>query len=344
MEQKESFFGDVRKHLMSGVSFMLPVIIIYAFFLVLGQAPGAVGELFATISTTASGLIGPILAAYIAFSIVGKLSLAPTFVVAMIGESMGMGFIGGLVVGLLMGYIIKLLMVVSKKFKQGQTNDLLMSFIIVPMVATMIGGALIYFVIGNPVTNAMDAVYAWLESLSTTNVVLISALLGLMIAFDMGGPVNKVAYTFAIAASTAGLFKIVAPVLVAITVPVLSVGLATIIFKKRYDDGERVEGKTALFMSIFGLTEGAIPFAVINPFRVIPALMTGSMVGAVSAALFGVENTSVIPSLIGTVVGSPSVYDAIFFIIAHLIGTAVTVTLLIVLKKKDEEDEALVLE
>jgi len=339
MNQKESFFGDVRKHLMSGVSFMLPVIIIYAFFMLLGQAPGAVGELFANLSTIASGLIGPVLAAYIAFSIVGKLGLAPTFVVAMLGEQMGMGFIGGLVVGLLMGYIIKGLVVISKKFKQGQANDILMSFIIVPMISTIVGGLLIYFVIGTPIMNAMDATYNWLESLSGVNIVLISALLGLMIGFDLGGPVNKVAYTFAIAASTAGLFHIVAPVLVAITVPVLSVGLVTVFFKKKYSEDERIEGKTALFMSMFGLSEGAIPFAVVNPLRVIPALMTGSMVGAIAAAIFGIENSTVIPSLIGLAVGSPSVYDAIFFVVAHLIGTAVAVGLLVLFKKNDEEDE-----
>jgi len=336
MNQKESFFGDVRKHLMSGVSFMLPVIIIYAFFMVLGQIPGSVGELFATISQTASGFIGPILAGYIAFSIVGKLGLAPTFIVALIGEQMGMGFIGGLIIGLLMGYIIKALIVLSKKFKEGQANDILMSFIIVPMLATMIGALLIHFVIGTPLINAMDAVKGWLETLSGVNIVLLSAILGLMIAFDMGGPVNKVAYTFAIAASTEGLNHIVAPVLVAITVPVLAVGLTTIIYKKHYDEDERIEGKTALFMSIFGLTEGAIPFAVINPFRVIPALMAGSMVGAVTAALFSVENTAVIPSLIGLAVGSPTVYDAIFFVVAHAAGVAVTVALLIILKKKEE--------
>lgn len=335
MKEKERFFGDVRKHLMSGVSFMLPVIIIYAFFLVLGQAPGEIGEFFTLVSETASGFIGPILAAYIAFSIVGKLGLAPTFIVALIGEEMGMGFIGGLIVGLLMGYIIKGLIVISKRFKQGQGNDILMSFIIVPMISTMVGGLLIYFVIGTPLISAMDAVYDWLESLSGVNTVLISALLGLMIAFDMGGPVNKVAYTFAIAASTEGLHHIVAPVLVAITVPVLAVGLTTLIFKDKYDEDERVEGKTALFMSIFGLTEGAIPFAVIHPFRVIPALMAGSMVGAITAAIFTVENTAVIPSLIGLFVGSPTFYDGIFFVISHLVGVAVTIILLRVLKEKE---------
>ncbi len=352
MNMKE-FFGDVRKHLMSGVSFMLPVIIVYAFFLVLGQIPGELGVLCFKISLIAQSLIAMVLAAYIAFSIVGKLGLAPTLIVAyfatasgvevigqdIVVETLGMGFIGGIIVGLLMGYIIKGLVVLAGKFKQGQANDIVTSFIVVPVISVLAGGALVYFVIASPVNTAMAWLYAQLEGMSTGSAVLIALILGAMIAFDMGGPVNKVAYTFAIAASDAGLYHVVAPVLVAITVPVLSVGLATIIFKGKYTDDERVTGKSALFMSIFGLTEGAIPFAVVNPFRVIPALIVGSMAGAASAALFSVTNTSVIPSLVGIIFGGGSIVNILLYLLAHAIGTAVCVTLLIVLKQKEEEAE-----
>ncbi|MCG7853375.1 MAG: hypothetical protein MIO92_12710, partial [Methanosarcinaceae archaeon] len=186
---------------------------------------------------------------------------------------------------------------------------------------------------------AMNGLYSWLEGMSSGSAVLIALILGAMIAFDMGGPVNKVAYTFAIAASDTGLYHVVAPVLVAITVPVLSVGLATVIFKKKYTEDERVTGKSALFMSIFGLTEGAIPFAVVNPFRVMPALMVGSMIGAASAALFGVTNTTVIPSLVGLILGGGSIGNILLYLLAHVIGVVACVALLIVLKKKEEEVE-----
>ncbi len=334
--ENEKFFSDIKRHLMSGVSYMLPVIIIYAFFMVLGQIPGEVGELFLELSDTASMLIAPVLAAYIAYSIIGKLALAPAFVVGLFSESLGMGFIGGIIVGLLMGYIIKSFIVFSKRFKDSQGKDVLMSFIIIPVFSTMIGGALIYFLIANPVTMALDSVYTWLENMGTANAVLVALILGGMIAFDMGGPVNKIAYTFAIAASTEGLHHVVAPVLIAITIPVLSVGLATLIFKSKYDEDERLQGKTALFMSIFGLTEGAIPFAVVNPFRVIPAFMVGSMTGAALSAILVVENTTVIPSLMGLALGSPTVIDALLFILCHIVGVAVTIALLIVLKEKEE--------
>ena len=336
MNNNENFFGDVRKHLMSGVSYMLPVIIIYAFFMVLGQIPGEIGELFLSISTTASMLIAPMLAAYIAYSIVGKLALAPAFVVGLLSESLGMGFIGGIIVGLLIGYIIKSFILLSKRFKDGQGKDVLMSFIIIPVFSTMIGMILVYFLIANPVSYALGGVYVWLGSMSSGNAILVAAILGGMIAFDMGGPVNKIAYTFAIAASTEGLYHVVAPVLIAITIPVLAVGLATLIFKNKYDKDERIAGKTALFMSIFGFTEGAIPFAVINPFRVIPALMAGSIVGASLSALFAVENTAVIPSLMGLALGSPSVLDALLFVLCHIVGVAVAVALLIIFKQKEE--------
>jgi len=340
MNKKENFFGDIRKHLMSGVSIVLPVIIIYAFFMVLGQVPGAVGEMFVEISAMASMLIAPILAAYIAHSIVGKLALAPTFVIGLFSDSLGMGFIGGIVVGLVMGYIIKLLIQFSKKFKQGQGNDILMAFIIIPVVSVIVGGLIINFVIAAPLTVALAAVYNWLETTSTGNTVFVAAILGAMIAFDMGGPVNKIAYTFALAAATAGLYHIVAPVLVAITIPVLAVALATIIGKNKYSEEERIAGKSALFMSIFGFTEGAIPFAVVNPFRVIPALMAGSVVGASLAALLGLENTSVIPSLMGLFLGSPTVGDGLIYVLCHIVGVAVAVTLLLVFKQKEEVELA----
>jgi len=335
MSKTKEFFGDIRQHLMSGVSYMLPVIIIYAFFMVLGQMPGQVGVLCADISGVAKTLIGTVLAAYIAYSIVGKLALAPTFVVGLFSDNLGMGFIGGIIVGLLMGYIIKLLKLAASRFKQGQGNDILMAFIIVPVVATLTGGALIYFVIADPVTTVLDSVYDWLENMSTGNAILISMILGAMIAFDMGGPVNKVAYTFAIAASDAQLYHVVAPVLTAITIPVLSVGLATVIFKRRYNDEEKLMGKSALFMSIFGLTEGAIPFAVINPFRVIPALMAGSMIGAAFTSIFGVTNTTVIPSLVGIILGSPTLINTLLYLLAHVIGVTVTIALLILFKEKE---------
>lgn len=335
MEKVKHYFGDVRQHLMTGVSYVLPVIIIYAFFMVLGQMPGPLGELCAKISTSAQSLIVVVITAYIAFSIAGKLSLAPAFAIGFLTETLGMGFIGGIIAGLLMGYIVKGLISISGKIKPGQANTIVTSFIIVPIIGTLLVGALIYFVIANPVVAGTEQLNAWLNDLSTGNAILLAAILGAMIAFDMGGPINKVAYTFAIAASTEGLHHVVAPVLVAITVPVLALGLSTIISKKKYNEDERLAGKTALFMSVFGLTEGAIPFAVVDPFRVIPSIMAGSCVGAVMAALLNVSNTTVIPSLIGMFLGANNI---LLYLLCHIVGVAVTMVLLALLKKDAVEE------
>lgn len=339
MSKKEStldFIGDIKQHLMTGVSYVLPVIIIYAFFMVLGQVPGPLGEVCAAISRSAQSLIVPMLTAYIAFSISGKLALAPAFVVGLVTEQLGMGFIGGLIAGILMGYVVKLLILISNKIKPGQANTILMSFIVVPIVATLSVGALVYFVIAGPIISGTDALNIWLNNLSTGNAVLLAAILGAMIAFDMGGPINKVAYTFAIAASTEGLHHVVAPVLVAITIPVLALGLSTLITPKKYDEDERLAGKTALFMSIFGLTEGAIPFAVVDPFRVIPSIMLGSCAGAAMAAILGVTNTTVIPSVVGMLLGGSNI---LLYILCHIVGVAVALGALTLLKKNIPVEE-----
>lgn len=335
MDKVKNYFGDVRQHLMTGVSYVLPVIIIYAFFMVLGQIPGPLGELCASISTSAQSLIVVVITAYIAFSISGKLSLAPAFAIGLLTETLGMGFIGGIIAGLLMGYIVKALIQISGKIKPGQGNTIITSFIIVPILGTISVGALIYFVIAGPVVAGTEQLNTWLNDLSTGNAILLAAILGAMIAFDMGGPVNKVAYTFAIAASTEGLHHVVAPVLVAITVPVLALGLSTIISKKKYNEEERMAGKTALFMSVFGLTEGAIPFAVVDPFRVIPSIMAGSCVGAILASILSVSNTTVIPSLIGMFLGANNI---LLYLLCHIVGVAVTMLLLAVLKKDAVEE------
>lgn len=339
MSKREStleFFGDIRQHLMTGVSYILPMIIIYAFFMVLGQMPGPIGVVCADISTYAQMLIVPVLTAYIAYSIAGKLSLAPAFVIGMMAQVMGMGFIGGLIAGLLIGYIVKLLVILAGKIGQGQGTNIIMSFIVVPIVSTLSTGSLVFFVIANPVISAMTSLNLWLLNLSTGNAVVLAAVLGAMIAFDMGGPVNKVAYTFAIAASTEGLHLVVAPVLVAITIPVLALGLSTLFTPNRYDEDERLAGKTALFMSIFGLTEGAIPFAVVDPFRVIPSIMLGSSAGAALAALLGVSNTTVIPSVIGMFLGGSNI---LLYLLCHLVGVAVAIAALTLLKKKQPIEE-----
>lgn len=332
----KAFFGDVKQHLMTGVSHILPLIIVYALFMVLGQIPGAFGQFCAELSGYAQMLIPTILAAYIAFSIAGKMALVPAFVVGVMSERMGMGFIGGIIVGLLSGYVVKLLVMLGGKLKAGQMRDIFMSFLIVPILTSLAMGALVYFVIANPIANMMVDVNVWLTNISSGNAVLLAVILGAMIAFDMGGPVNKLAFTFALGAFDEGLYHILAPVLVAITVPPLAMALATFLNKKKYTADEKRAGKTALFMGLVGLTEGAIPFAVVDPFRVIPSIIVGSSLGAALTALFGISNSVPIPSLVGMAGAS----NILLYLVCHIIPIVLTALLVNLLKKNVEEQEA----
>ena len=331
----KNFFGDLRQHLMTGISYMIPVIIVYALFMVLSQIPGPTQELMTSISTYAQMLIVPILTVYIAYSIAGKLAIVPTFIVGLMADQMGMGFLGGLIIGLLTGYLVKLVINLVNKIGGGHVIDVLASFLIVPIVVTLIVGALIFYVIAAPVSGAMASLSAWLTSLSGTNAILFAAVLGLMIAFDMGGPINKVAYTFALGAYTEGAYAVSAPVLVAISIPTLAMALAPFLAPRKYSDEEKTASKSAIVLGLIGLTEGAIPFAVVDPFRVIPSIMFGSALGAALTAAFGVTNTVMIPALIGL----SGVNKPIAYLLIHVVSVVLTALLVNLLKKPVEEKE-----
>ena len=325
----KNFFGDVRQHLMTGISYMIPIIVVYALFLVLSQIPGATQELMTSISTYAQMLIVPILTVYIAYSIAGRLAIVPTFIVGLMADQMGMGFLGGLIIGLLTGYLVKLVITLVNKIGRGHMIDLIASFLIVPILVTLTVGAFIFYLIAAPVSGLMESLSVWLTNLSGTNAILFAALLGAMIAFDMGGPVNKTVFTFALGAYTEGAYGVSTPVLVAISIPTLAMALAPFLAPKKYSDEEKTAGKSAIVLGLIGLTEGAIPFAVVDPFRVIPSIMFGSALGAALTAAFGVTNTVMIPALIGlTGVNKPIAY-----LLIHIVCVILTALLVNLLKK-----------
>ena len=174
----KDYFGDIRQHLMTGISYMLPLIVTYALFMVLGQIPGATQPVFTKISELAQMLIVPVLATYIAYSIGGKPTVATGLVVGLLADQMGMGFIGGLIVGLLTGYFVKLEVTLLNKIKGGHWKDFLVSFLVVPIITPLVLGLFTYFVIGNPVSAFMLTVNDWLQSLSRVNAVILSLVLG----------------------------------------------------------------------------------------------------------------------------------------------------------------------
>ena len=335
-EAVKEFFGDLSVHLKTGISYMLPVIIIYALFMVLGQIPGPTQELFVLISDVSKTLIIPIMTVFIAFSIGAKPAFAPAIVMGMMADHLGMGFIGGLLVGLLTGYVVKLFIVLSGRLGGGQITDFLVSLLVIPIFVPFLVGGLTYFIFANPIVAMMDWLTAWLNGLSGTNAVLLAAILGVMLGVDMGGPINKIAFTFAVGAYTEGAYAISAPVMVAVSIPTIALAIAPFFAPKKYSFEEKLAQKSAIVMGAIGLTEGAIPFAVTDPLRVIPMSIIGCSLGAALAAAFHISNTVLIPSLIGL----SGVNNIPLYLLAHAIAVTVCVVFINLVKKEvPEEDE-----
>ena len=281
------------KHLMNGVSHMLPLVVagglLIAISFIFGiEAFKEEGTLAAALHTIggagAFSLIVPILAGFISFSIAEKPGLAPGLVGGVLASNLGAGFLGGIVAGFLAGYISKWL---KDYIKLPRNFEGLKPILLIPVLATGITGLLMIYVIGEPVKIVLDGLTEWLKTLGSANAVLLGIVLGAMMAFDMGGPVNKAAYTFSIGLLASGVYGPMAAVMAAGMTPPLGVWLATLLGPKKFTKEERDAGKAASVLGISFITEGVIPFAATDPFRVIPSIMAGSAVTGALSMLFG---------------------------------------------------------
>ena len=327
--------GELKRHLMTGVSYMIPVVVAGGLLISIAVIIGGTGvwdeksttlaTAFRDIGLTGLQLIVPVIACFIAYSIADRAAIAPALICGMLAYKIGTGFLGGIVVGLLVGYLVEWL----KQIKIKASLMPLLAILIIPVVSSLAIGLLLIFVIGTPITSMMGGITAWLNSMKGTNIVILSIILGLMMAFDMGGPINKTAYTFAMASFSIQAYAVSSAVFIAISIPPLGLALATLLAPKKYTDEEKEAGKSGILMGIIGITEGAIPFAVADPLRVIPSIMLGSGVACGLSAAFGVINTTVMSS----VMGIPFVNKPIFHIIAVAAGCLVTALLLNGLKK-----------
>ncbi|MCB8746405.1 PTS fructose-like transporter subunit IIB [Rhodoferax sp. U2-2l] len=286
------------KHLMTGVSYMIPFVVAGGLLIALGFALGGIyvyedankGTLAWTLFTIGAksgfALMVPILAGFIAHSIADRPGLAPGMIGGMIAASIGAGFIGGIAAGFLAGYTVKFL---NDKIQLGRNLDGLKPVLILPLLGTAIVGLLMYYVVGEPVSVALAAITTWLKGLQGSNAIFLGLLLGSMMAFDMGGPVNKAAYAFATGLIASEVYAPMAAVMAAGMTPPLALALATVLFKNRFTVDEREAGKATAVLGISFITEGAIPFAAKDPLRVIPALMIGSAVAGALSMVMGSE-------------------------------------------------------
>jgi fructose PTS system EIIBC or EIIC component len=343
--------AQFRIWLMTGVSYMLPFVVAGGILIALGFAIGGatrvtevadwpsfgdaftskllLGVLMFKIGALAFSMLVPILAGYIAFGMADRPGIAPGLVAGLIANDLGAGFLGGIVGGLLAGAIVRALMRIRVK----GTLSKMMPILVYPVVGTLAVGALLVLVVGNPIADLQSALTDWLEGLQGSNAILLGLLLGSMMAFDMGGPVNKAAYAFGLASLSSGNYTVMAAVMIAGMTPPLGLALATVVRPKLFTDGERESGKAGWLLGASFITEGAIPFAAGDPLRVIPSLMVGSATaGALSMAFeAGLRAPHGGIFVLGLIDGK------IGYLIAGIVGTAVTAAMVVVLKSLHRE-------
>jgi PTS system fructose-specific IIC component len=335
------------KHLMTGVSYMLPIVVAGGILIALAFAFGGIkpeGYPQGTLAwalmqiggTTAFALYVPILSAFIAYSIADRPGIAPGLVGGMLASAtVGAGFLGGIISGFLAGYLTLLM---NDRIQLPLNLQGLKPVLILPFLSTLIVGLLMIYVAGPPVKAVLTALTNWLVGMQTSSAVLLGLILGAMMAFDMGGPVNKSAYTFAVGLLASHIYMPMAAVMAAGMTPPLGLAVAATIFKNRFTPDEQEASKAAYVLGISFITEGAIPFAARDPLRVIPSLMVGSAVTAALSMAFGVE--LLVPHGGVFVLPIPNAVTHLgLYILAILAGTLVTTGMLFILKKPLAEAE-----
>jgi PTS system fructose-specific IIC component len=328
------------KHLMNGVSFMIPFVVAggisiaisFLFGYTAFQDKGSLASYLMAIGGTGGfGLMVPILAGYISYSISDRAGLAPGMIAGSVAVQMNSGFLGGMVAGFLAGYLVVL---IKKYIRLPKSLQGIMPVLVIPVLGSLSAGLLLFYVVGGPVAAINKAMIQFLTGMSGTNAVVLGLIIGLMMAFDMGGPVNKAAYAFG-TGTLAGLAAgqgsaIMAAVMAAGMTPPLGIALATVLFKNKFTQAEREAGKAAWVLGASFITEGAIPFAAGDPLRVIPAIMVGSAVtGALS---MGLGATLSVPH--GGIFVLFAATNVPMYILSIVVGTVVTSLLVGAIKKK----------
>jgi PTS system fructose-specific IIC component len=339
-DEKPSIIGRVYKDLMNGISHMLPFVvgggILIAISFLFETSFGADSPLFISfmaIGGAAFSFLIPILAGYIAMSIADRPGLLPGMAGGYLAVQANAGFLGGLIAGFLAGYI----MVYLKKAFKGlpRTLDGMKTILLYPVFGLLITGLLMYFLVGPVFSTINTAMITFLENLGTGNAVLLGAVLGGMMAIDMGGPFNKAAYAFSIGIFTdTGDGSLMAAVMAGGMIPPLAIGIATLLFKNKFTDIEQKSGLSNILLGLSFITEGAIPFAAADPMRVIGSSIVGSAIAGGLTQLWAVS----IPAPHGGLFVITLANRPLMFLLALLIGTVVS-ALMLGLWKQDKTQE-----
>ncbi|HAS6320036.1 PTS fructose transporter subunit IIBC [Vibrio vulnificus] len=335
----------VYKHLMTGVSHMLPVVVagglIIALSFVFGiEAFKEEGTLASALMTIGGGsafaLMIPVLAGFIAFSIADRPGLAPGLIGGMLASSTGAGFLGGIAAGFIAGYSAKF---IADKVQLPQSMEALKPILIIPFIASLFTGLTMIYIVGGPVSSIMSAMTEFLNNMGSANAVLLGVILGAMMCFDLGGPVNKAAYTFGVGLLASQTYAPMAAIMAAGMVPALGMGLATFLARDKFEPSEREAGKASFVLGLCFISEGAIPFAAKDPMRVIPACMAGGALTGALSMLFGAKLMAPHGGLFVLLIPN-AITPVLMYLVAIAAGTALTGFGYAFLKNRAEAKEA----
>lgn len=337
MSKHTKIWKDLQKAFNTGVSFMLPAVVVGGIFLAISLATGKASDSGMNVTNpfmknlmdmgvSGFAMMIPILSGYIAYSLAGKPALAPAMILGYIAnnpigeQQVKTGFLGAMILGVATGYLVKWI----KTWKVPATIRTIMPILIVPVITTFILGIIYVYIIAVPIGAAMDWLVKVLSDMQGGSAIVLGLIIGAMTAVDMGGPINKTATAFTLALMAEGIYEPNGAHRVAVAIPPLAMALSTFIDRKKYTSEDKDLGISAFFMGLIGITEGAIPFAVKDMKRVLPAIIIGSAVGGALSMMNGVE--ALVPH--GGLIILPVVNGKVWYVISMAIGVLVSVLIL----------------
>ena len=335
----------VYKHLLTGVSFMLPMVVagglLIALSFVFGieafKEPGTLPAALMQIGGEAAfKLMVPLLAGYIAYSIADRPGLAPGMIGGLLASTLGAGFIGGILAGFIAGYAAK---AINRYARLPASLEALKPILIIPLLASLFTGLVMIYVVGKPVAGMLAGLTAFLDGMGTTNALLLGVLLGGMMCVDLGGPINKAAYAFSVGLLASQSYAPMAATMAAGMVPPIGLGIATFIARRKFAQSEREAGKAALVLGLCFISEGAIPFAAKDPLRVIPASIAGGALTGALSMYFGCKLMAPHGGLFVMLIPN-AINHALLYLLAIVAGAAVTAVVYAVIKKPEVQELA----
>ncbi|MFD2644253.1 PTS fructose-like transporter subunit IIB [Pseudomonas japonica] len=332
--------AGVYKHLLTGVSFMLPMVVagglLIALSFVFGieafKEPGTLPAALMQIGGEAAfKLMVPLLAGYIAWSIADRPGLAPGMIGGLLASTLGAGFIGGIIAGFLAGYSAK---AISRWLRLPTSLEALKPILLIPLFASLFTGLVMIYVVGQPVAGLLAGLTQFLDSMGTTNAILLGIVLGAMMCVDLGGPVNKAAYAFSVGLLASQSYAPMAATMAAGMVPPIGLGIASFLARRKFAQSEREAGKAALVLGLCFISEGAIPFAAKDPLRVIPASIAGGALTGALSMYFGCKLMAPHGGLFVMLIPN-AINHALLYLLAIVAGSLLTGVVYALVKKSE---------